>query len=157
MVVSEAFSEALTRNLKAFARSYAAERAADQSVVEIVGSTPLDQLSEEQSFALLTLKKKRGELRKDEAVYVVSSAANTTQLVMFLNRTQTEAQVLAEQGKLLSQSVSVDFGSPEKIRQAPTVARGLQDSMSHLQRASSRATTLSKTLTRLGASLNSLL
>jgi hypothetical protein len=156
VMLSEAFSEALTRNLRAFARSYAAQRAADENVREIVGSTPIDQLGEDQSFALLELKKKRGELHQDEAVYVVSSAANTSQMVIYLNRTSLEAQLLAEQGNTLRQSVVRDFGGREILR-APQVTRGLGDSMGHIREASLKASALARTLTRLGECLRGLM
>jgi hypothetical protein len=156
VMFSEAFSQALTRNLKSFARSYVAERAADQNVAEIVGTTPTDQLTEDQAFAVLTLKKKRGELHNDEVVYVASSATNTGQMIVFLNRTQKEAQLLTEQGNLLAKSVQADFADPKQLPQAPAVAEGLKESLSHVQQASARAVALSKTLTRLGATLNSL-
>jgi hypothetical protein len=108
--------------------------------VEIVGTPPASP-SEEQSFALLTEEEARRLRRTGDGRRQLGGQRHPAGDV--LNRTHTEAQMQPEQGMLLSQSVSVDFGSPEDPPGAH-VARGLQDSMSHLQRASSRATTLSQ-------------
>ena len=157
LMLSEAFSGVLTQNVKAYARSYAAARASDQNVKEIVGGTSLDQLSEDQSFALLGLKKKRGELQADELKYFASSATNAGQMVMFLNKAAEEAGVLADRGNALSNSVKEDFAGPKEMAQAPTIARGLSDSMAHIKEASAKAPPLAKTITRLGQSLKELM
>jgi hypothetical protein len=156
LVVADALSEALSKNVKNYARSYAAAGAADENVKEIVGDTKPDQLSDEQSIALLRLKKKRNELSGDELKFAASSGANAVQVALYLVGTTLTTRQLAEQGKDLSGKVPTSFTGMEALK-APAATSGLSTSIDNLTRASTRIPDVAQKLTRLGEGLRSLL
>jgi hypothetical protein len=154
-VVSEVLSQTLTTNLKSYARSYAASKAADESVKQIVGTTPLDQLSEDQSIALLRLKKEKESLSAEEKLFLASSVGNTAHTVSYLARTSTEAQSLVSAADSLSRSLKDDFTGLDAGK-VPLVSKGITTSVDNVQNASSKSVELAKNLTRLGEGLKSL-
>ena len=156
IVVSTALSDSLTTNLKKYARSYAASKAADENVKAIVGDTKPEDLTEDQSFALLNLKKKQGELSDDEKKFATRSVANTAQTTLYLGKTGDQAATLISTGSALSQSVRTDFTGMDAVK-VPAVTKGLSGSLDNVKEASVKAPPLAKTLSRLGEGLKNLL
>ncbi len=155
MVVSEAFTQALTDNLKGYARSFAAEKATDQAVKEIVGDTPPEQLSEDQSIALLALKKKQEQLNGEETAFVGKSLLSAAVVGTFLSKVPDDSKTLAKNGAGLLQTVPSDFRGLQAIK-APIVTASLKEAGTHLQDAGTRAPEIAKGLTRLVEGLKSL-
>jgi hypothetical protein len=156
LVLSQAFTETLTTNVKGLARSYAAAHAADENVKEIQGNTAVEDLSWDQQMALLNLKKKREELSSDETVFLQRSVANTALLVVYLGKTAVQSKELAETALTLTRSVPTDFLGPDAIM-APSVVQSLEGSAKNLDEASAKAPELAKTLARLGEGLKAML
>lgn len=155
MIVSEAFTQALTDNLKGYARSFAAEKATDQEVKRIVGDTPPEKLSEEQSVALLTLKKQQEKLNGDETAFVAKSLLSAAVVGTFLSKVPDDSKALAKTGAGLVQTVPSDFKGLQAVK-APIVTASLKEAGSHLQEAGTRAPEVAKGLARLVAGLTSL-
>ena len=155
MVVSNSFADALTTDLKSYARSYAASKAADENVKGIVGKSKPEELSNDQAIALLALKKKQGQLTGDEASFALSSATDAAVVATFLGSTAISAKPLATKAASLSQSVNTDFSGGEAIK-APLVAKSLQTSTKSLKEATVKAPELAKTLARLAQGLKSM-
>jgi|GEM_PF-3024585 len=155
MVVSQAFTEALTTNLKGYARSFAAEKATDEAVKEIVGDTPPEKLSDEQSVALLALKKKQDKLNGEETTFVAKSLLSAAVVGSFLAKVPDDSKALAQTGAGLVQSVPSDFKGLQAVK-APIVTASLREAGSHLQDASTRAPEIAKGLARLVEALKSL-
>ena len=156
LVLSQAFTETLTTNVKGLARSYAAAHAADENVKEIQGNTAVEDLSWDQQMALLNLKKKQEELSTDETLFLQRSVANTALLVTYLGKTAVESKELAETALALTRSVPTDFIGPDAIL-APSVVQSLEGSAKNLDEASAKAPELAKTLARLGEGLKAML
>jgi hypothetical protein len=156
LIVSNALVEALTTNVKSFARSYAASRVADENVKELIGETPAEEMTEDQALAVLKLQKKRGELNDDVLEFATRSAANAGQTVLYLTETASSAVTLAKTGGELSQSVQNDFTGID-VAKAPAVAEGITTAVGNLKDAGEEAPELAKRLARLGEGLKSLL
>jgi hypothetical protein len=155
MVVSNSYADALTSDLKGYARSYAASKAADENVKGIVGDSKPEELTDEQAVALLKLKKKQGQLSADETAFAANALVDSAVVVSFLNETVTRAKPLAVRAASLSQSVKSDFSGTEALK-VPAVAKSLNGSTSSLKQATVKAPELAKTLTRLAVSLKGL-
>lgn len=155
MIVSQSFTEALTTNLKGYARSFAAEKATDESVKAIVGETPPDKLTEDQSVALLALKKKQDKLNGEETAFVAKSLVSAAVVGTFLSKVPGDSKTLAQTGAGLVQSVPSDFKGLNAVK-APLVTSSLKEAGTHLQDAGTRAPELGKGLARLVEGLKSL-
>ncbi|HYD42383.1 MAG TPA: hypothetical protein VEB43_16260 [Anaeromyxobacter sp.] len=155
LVVSEAFTQALTDNLKGYARSFAAEKATDEAVKEIVADTPPEKLSEQQSVALLTLKKKQEKLNGEETAFVAKSLLSAAVVTTFLAKVPNDSKALAQTGAGLVQTVPSDFKGLQAVK-APIVTASLKEAGSHLQDAGTRAPEIAKGLARLVEGLKSL-
>jgi hypothetical protein len=152
MIVSNSFADSLTSDLKGYARSYAASQAADANVKEIVGKSKPDELTDEQAIALLSLKKKRGELSSDETHFAANAATDAAAVAAFLGVSVSQAKPLAAKATALTQSVNSDFTGAEAIK-APLVAKSMQTSTKSLTEATVKGPELAKTLTRLAQAL----
>ncbi|MGC4000875.1 MAG: hypothetical protein QM767_26840 [Anaeromyxobacter sp.] len=156
MIVSQATTDTLTTSLKGYARNIAASGAMKDAAKEIVGDTPPDQLSEEQSLALLALKKKMASLSEEELAFATKGAASATVVGGFLAKVPETSTQLVEQGSSLSQSVSKDFTGFDAMK-VPGVGAALALSGVHVKDAAERAPELAKAITRLAQGLGSLL
>lgn len=155
MIVSSSFTEALTTNVKGYARSFAAEKATDESVKAIVGDASPEKLTEEQSIALLALKKKQEKLNGEETAFVAKSLLSAAVVGTFLAKVPDGSKALGQTGAGLVQSVPQDFKGLNALK-APIVTASLNESGKHLQEASTRAPEIAKGLTRLVEGLKSL-
>lgn len=156
LIVSKAVSETAMGNLKASANTYASVQANDEKVKEIVGSTPMSQLSEEQVVAISKIRKERKDLSEDELKFYASTAANVALLVSYLSTAVQTAVDLAQTGSGLTERVSTDFTGMDSTK-APGVISELAESAKNLQDASSTIPELSKNLVKLGEVMTMLL
>jgi len=155
MIVSNSYANALTSDLKGYARSYAASKAADENVKGIVGSSKPEALSDDQAVALLKLKKKQGQLSGDEKAFAANAVVDSAVVVSYLHTTATKAQPLAAKAASLTHTVNSDFAGTEAIK-APIVAKSLTGSAAQMKEAAVKAPELAKSLTRLAMSLKGL-
>jgi hypothetical protein len=155
LVVSNALVEALTKNIKSFAMSYAAANATDESVrLLLAGRTP-DKINADESLALLKLKKTHGGLSNDESKYALRTGANTLQTATYLAESVKGTQGLIEKGRSLSGKVQNDFTGLDAVK-GPGVATALTASVNNLTGAITTAPDVAKQLVRLGQGLMSL-
>jgi hypothetical protein len=155
MIVSNSYADALTTDLKGYARSYAASKATDDNVKEILGKSKPEEISDEQAVALLALKKKRGQLSADEASFALNAAADAAVVATFVGVSASQAKPLAAKATTLTQSVNTDFAGAEAVK-APLVAKGLDTSTKSLKEAAVKGPELAKTLARLAQGLKGL-
>ena len=146
LLVGKNAATTTSATLKGYARSMAAKAATDANVKEIVGDTPPDKITTEQSIALLKLKKKRGELSEDETKYFISSAANLGLIAVALNASIQNAASLADTGKELSGSAKDDFTGFNAMK-LPGVISGITNSATQLAQVPSEGIGLAKELT----------
>jgi len=146
LLVGETAATATSAKLKGYARTMAAKSAVDDSVKEIMGDTPADKMSTEQSIALLKLKKKKGELSEDETKYFISSAVNIGLIAVALNTSIQNAASLIDTGKELQGSVKNDFIGMNALK-LPGVTTGIANSMTQLARVPSQGVGVAKELT----------
>lgn len=155
MIISQSATDSLTTNLKKYARSYAASKATDQNVKNIVGDSKPQDLKDDQALALLNLKKKNGELTSEETAFAGKSVASAAVLTAFLAKTPGQANDLTTQGTALTKSVPSDFSGFNAMK-APGVTAGLNQSLTNVKGASAKAPELAKSLARLSEGLQSL-
>jgi hypothetical protein len=141
--------------VKAFAMSYVAANANDDNVKQLVSGRALDQISVDESLAVLRLKKQQGKLADDEAKFAVRSAANALQVAVYLKESVNGAKALADKGQGLSGRIKSDFSGLDSVK-APGVTSAIATSVDNLSQAAATAPEIAKQLTRLAAGLSSL-
>jgi hypothetical protein len=155
IIISQACTEAVSTNVKSYARSFAAAKATDAGVKEIVGDTAPDKLSDDQAMALLALKKKKESLSGEESAFVGKALLSGAIVTVYLAKVPDESKALAATGAGLIQSVPSDFSGLNALK-GPAVAASLKESTNHLQDAAVRAPEIAKGLTRLLEGLKAL-
>jgi hypothetical protein len=155
LVVSNALTEAMTKNIKGYAISFVASNANNDNVKQLLGGRAANQLSVDESLAALKLKKQQGKLSDDETKFAVSSAVNAVQVALYMKESVASTQSLAEKGKALSGKVQSDFTGLEATK-APGIATALGTSVNNLAQAASTAPEVVKQLARLAEGLKSL-
>lgn len=155
LVVSNALTEAMTKNIKNYAVSFVASNANDDNVKQLLGGRAADQLNLDESLAALKLQKQQGKLSADEAKYAVSSAANAAQVVLYMKESVTGTKALAEKGKALSGKVQSDFTGLDATK-APGISTALGTSVNNLAQAANTAPEVARQLARLAEGLQSL-
>lgn len=156
LLVSETAATSMSKNLKSYARSYAAKQATDDNVKDILGETKPDDMNDEQAAAVMQLKKKRGELSDDELKYATRAGGNALQLGAYLAGAAQKSAVLLETGDRLRNNVQSDFNSPQDAVAVPGILEGLTTTIDNLQKANQRLPDLAKEMARLGETFKAL-
>jgi len=155
LVVSNALVESLTKNVKAFAMSFAAANATDANIKKLLNGQSTDQIGVDEAFALLKLKKARTGLSQDEVKYAARTGANTLQTAVYLRESVVGTKAVIEKGQSLSGRVKTDFTGFDMAK-APGVTSALTTSLNNLGESVKTAPEIAKQLTRLAQGLQAL-
>jgi hypothetical protein len=122
-------------NLKNYARDHLAAGIMEENIQELIGDTPQDQLTIEQSLAVMRMEKEHDRITENESRYFFSMAGQLGIASLALIRGAKEAPDLVKKGKLLITHAWEDFtimGFPRFWDIEPVVS-GLDESIGRLQ------------------------
>ena len=151
MDVSRAMVVNATANLKRYAMDHMAKIAMDENLRELVGDTPAEELSTEQSIAVMRMEKERKRISRNERKYYVTMAGQLAIGTLALGRGIKETPDLVKEGKALLRNVRADFtymGIP-KFWEFPGVIKGLDESIDRLNEVRKDAPALVEDITVL--------
>ncbi|MCH7495295.1 MAG: hypothetical protein IH825_04280 [Candidatus Marinimicrobia bacterium] len=123
-----------TSNLKKYAMDHIAKMTMDENIDSLIGDTPHDQLTVEQSAAVLRMEKERDNISSNETKYFLSTGANLGIGVLSLIRSIQEIPDLLGNGKSMITNVRSDFtymGIP-KLWAIPAATTSLNESIKRL-------------------------
>ena len=127
VILCKGMTTTSTGQLKKFAMSKAADSAMKDNISGLVGNTPPEQWTTEQSFAVMKMAKAQGKINSDEVKYFATTAGSIGIAVISLGKGVKEAKdLLPKAQKLLKNVKSV---SPLKIPQA---TKGVKLSLENL-------------------------
>jgi len=132
--VSHAMVNDATANLKKYAQDHLSKMTMDENIEELIGDTPHDDLSIEQSTAIMRMEKERGKLSLNEKKYFVLMAGQLGIGSLVLIRGIKETPDLLKSGRNLLTDVRNDFshnGFP-KFWLIPAVTQGIKESTERL-------------------------
>ena len=132
LLVGQTTTDDVTRNLQGFARSRYAKGAIDEETKAVVGDTPEEELTREQSIFIMEREKAKGNLTKDEIKYALKMLKylGITQLLVKESIEATAKLIPAGEGLL--RKAPDNFKSKNELLILPKVKDGLQQSMSQL-------------------------
>jgi hypothetical protein len=122
-------------NLKNYARDHLAAGIMEENIQEFIGDTPSDQLTVEQSLAIMRMEKEHDRITENEARYFFSMAGQLGIASLALIRGAKETPDLIKKGKLLITHAWEDFtimGIPRFWDIEPVVS-GLDESLGRLK------------------------
>jgi hypothetical protein len=122
-------------NLKNYARDHLAAGIMEENIQELIGDTPPDQLTVEQSLAVLRMEKEHDRITDNESRYFFTMAGQLGIASLALIRGVKEAPDLIKKGKLLITHAWEDFtimGIPRFWDIEPVVS-GLDESLGRLK------------------------
>lgn len=132
--VSHAMVNDATANLKKYAQDHLSKMTMDENIEELIGDTPHDDLSIEQSNAIMRMEKERGKLSLNEKKYFVLMAGQLAIGSLLLIRGIKETPDLLKSGRNLLTDVGEDFshkGFP-MFWLIPAVTQGIKESTERL-------------------------
>jgi len=117
-----------TEELKKYAISKVADETLSQSIKEIVGDTPPEKYSIEQSIAIIKLAQQQGKIKDDEKKYFATTAVSLGVGVYSLGKGISEVSGLISKGNELLQNV-------KSIKKTLILGatKGLKSSLTNLQ------------------------
>jgi len=139
--LNQELAESATKSLKKFAMSKMADEAMKENIKGLVGDTPPDKWTTEQSIAVMQMAKQQDKISADEKRYFVQSAGTLAVGMAALTKGLESVKELMEQGKGLKEST----GDLEKIK-IPAAAKGSKTSLGHLQDAKEKGPVLAEEL-----------
>jgi hypothetical protein len=122
-------------NLKNYARDHLAAVIMEENIQELIGDTPSDQLTVEQSLAVMRMEKEHNRISDNESRYFFSMAGQLGIASLALIRGAQETPDLIKKGKLLITHAWEDFtimGIPRFWDIRPVVL-GLDESLGRLK------------------------
>ena len=141
MEFSGAMVSDATANLKNYARDHVAAEAMDENIQELIGDTPPDQLTIEQSLAVMRMEREQDRISEHEREYFATTLGQMGLATLALARGIKEAPRLIKKGKQMLVSVISDFnilGFP-KFWEVKPVYDGLHESIDRLSYVAERA------------------
>ncbi|MFB0517045.1 MAG: hypothetical protein ACETWG_10660 [Candidatus Neomarinimicrobiota bacterium] len=130
-----------TANLKRFARDRLAGAVMDENIRELIGDTPPDQLSVEQSLAVMRMEQERDRITQHEVEYFATTIGELGIASFALVRGIKETPDLIRSGGALLTNVKDDFtifGIPRFWEIRPVV-EGLNESIDRLKHVRDKA------------------
>jgi len=127
VIVTQAMTTSATDQLKKYAMSKAASAAMQDNIAELVGDTPKEEWTTEQSIAVLKMAKAQGNINADELEYFITTSASIGIAVISLGKGINEAKDLVPKGKQLLENVK--SVSPLQI---PSATKGIKASLENL-------------------------
>jgi len=116
-----------TGQLKKFAMSKAADAAMKDNISGLVGNTPPEQWTTEQSFAVMKMAKAQGKINSDEVKYFATTAGSIGIAVISLGKGVKEAKDLLPKAQELLQNVK-----SVKPTLIPAATKGIKGSTGNL-------------------------
>lgn len=105
VILCKGMTTTATGQLKKFAMSKAADAALKDNIRDLVGNTPKEQWTTEQSIAVMKMAKRQGKINSDEAKYFATTAGSIGITVVSLGKGIKEAKDLVPKGQELLQNV----------------------------------------------------
>ena len=125
-----------TANLKKYAQDHLAKMTMDENIEEMIGDTPHDSLSVEQSIAIMRLEKERDRISHNEKKYFIFMGGQIGIGFLALLRGIKETPSLLKQGRLLLTDIREDFstnGIPDFLA-ISNVSKGMIESTERLNK-----------------------
>ena len=137
VLLSKSMTTKAAGELKKFAQSKASDDELKDQIREIVGDTPSDQWTVEQSVAVMDTASGQKKVRVDEIKYFATTAGSIGLTVVSLTKGVKETKGLITQGQGLLQNVK-----SLKPTLVPVATKGLKASISNLQGVAKNAPAL---------------
>ena len=127
VILSKGMATTATGQLKKFAMSKAADAAMKENITDLVGDTPPEQWTTEQSFAVMKMAKQQNKISSDEVKYFATTAGSIGIAIVSLGKGVKEAKDLIPKAQeLLQNAKSI---KPTLILAA---TKGIKGSLSNL-------------------------
>jgi hypothetical protein len=131
-IIAEQMTRSATKQLKKYAMSKAADEAMKENIAELVGDTPPEDWTTDQSIAVMRMAKEQKKISTDEKKYFLTTAASLGVGTFALSKGLASAADVISQGTSLAKNpLSLKF-SPWKI---PGATKGVRTSLANLERA----------------------
>ncbi len=117
-----------TGQLKKFAQSKAADAALAENIKELVGDTPKEEWTTEQSIAVMKMSRMQGKMDLEEGKYFATTAGSIGVAVIALGKGVGEAKDLLPKGADLLNNVS-----SLKPMMVPAATKGVKGSIDNLK------------------------
>ena len=127
VILCKGMTTTATGQLKKFAMSKAADAAMKNNINDLVGNTPPEQWTTEQSFAVMKMAKAQGKINSDEVKYFATTAGSIGIAVISLGKGVKEAKDLLPKGQELLQNVK-----SVKPTLIPAATKGIKGSVENL-------------------------
>jgi len=127
VILCKGMTTTSTGQLKKFAMSKAADSAMKDNISGLVGNTPPEQWTTEQSFAVMKMAKAQGKINSDEVKYFATTAGSIGIAVISLGKGVKEAKDLLPKAQELLQNVK-----SVKPTLIPAATKGIKGSMGNL-------------------------
>jgi len=127
VILCKGMTTTSTGQLKKFAMSKAADSAMKDNISGLVGNTPPEQWTTEQSFAVMKMAKAQGKINSDEVKYFATTAGSIGIAVISLGKGVKEAKDLLPKAQELLQNVK-----SVKPTLRPAATKGIKGSMGNL-------------------------
>jgi len=151
VLLSKSMTAKATGQLKKFAQSKASDDELKDQIREIVGDTPSDQWTVEQSVAVMDSASGQKKIRVDEIKYFATTTGSIGLTVVSLTKSVKETKGLITQGQDLLQNVK-----SLKPTLVPAATKGLKASISNLQGVAKNAPALVEEMTVLAKGFGAL-
>lgn len=127
VILCKGMTTTSTGQLKKFAMSKAADAAMKDNIRDLVGNTPKEQWTTEQSIAVMKMAKGQGKINSDELKYFATTAGSIGIAVVSLGKGIKEAKDLVPKGQELLQNVK-----SIKPTLIPAATKGIKGSIENL-------------------------
>jgi len=127
VILCKGMTTTSTGQLKKFAMSKAADAAMKDNISGLVGNTPPEQWTTEQSFAVMKMAKAQGKINSDEVKYFATTAGSIGIAVISLGKGVKEAKDLLPKAQELLQNVK-----SVKPTLIPAATKGIKGSTGNL-------------------------
>ena len=134
--LSHSMTNDATANLKKYAQDHLAKMTMDENIEELIGDTPHDELSVEQSVAIMRMEKERDKISHNEKKYFIFMGGQIGIGSLSLLRGIKEVPTLLRRGRSLLTDVRGDFSSNGyfKFWVVPNVSKGIKESIERLNK-----------------------
>jgi len=128
VILAQGMTQSTTKQLKKYAMSKASDEALKENIIELVGNTPPEEYTTEQSIAVMKLAKQHHKVNKDELKYFAKTSVSLGVGVYALGKGVGEVgNLIADGAKLLKNVKSV---KPWLI---PAASKGLKGCITNLK------------------------
>jgi len=156
VILSKGMVTSSIDELKKMAMSKAADAAMAQNIKDLVGDTPQEEWTTDQSIAVMEMAKAQGKLSNDEGKYFMTTAGSMVTVVASLGLGVKEAADLIQKMPELQDGVKKMLTNPMQMRKGKKVVDGIKGSGQNLKSAVTTIPELVKELNMLVTAFKSL-